>query len=64
LPGQSDTDADSVGHCVCNKADDIQATLVVIPSQDRSSVSELLLGSVTQHVLHRCKRPVLVAKGV
>lgn len=43
-------------------ADMIDADLIVIGSRGRGAVKGLLLGSVSQAILHEARRPVLVAR--
>lgn len=42
------------------KQEDISA--VVLGSHGKSNMSEMLLGSVSEHVIRHCKKPVLVIK--
>lgn len=41
-------------------ADDIDAAVIVVGSRGRSSVREIILGSVALHTLHHSHRPVIV----
>ena len=42
------------------KEEDISA--IVLGSHGKSNISEMLLGSVSEHVIRHCKKPVLVIK--
>lgn len=57
---KSETDTESVGHVLVKKADALGACFLALASNSRSRVAELFLGSVTQHVLHNSRRPVVV----
>lgn len=61
---KSETDTESVGHVLVKKADALGACFLALASNSRSRVAELLLGSVTQHVLHNSRRPVVVVPKV
>jgi nucleotide-binding universal stress UspA family protein len=57
---KSETDTESVGHVLVKKADALGACFLALATNSRSRVAELFLGSVTQHVLHNSRRPVVV----
>jgi nucleotide-binding universal stress UspA family protein len=61
---QSETDSQSVGHIICQKAEDLKSTLVVMGNHNKSSVAEFFMGSVSQYVTHHSKRPVLIVRGI
>ncbi|NIU81876.1 MAG: universal stress protein, partial [Candidatus Thorarchaeota archaeon] len=42
------------------KEEDISA--IVLGSHGKSNISEMLLGSVSEHVIRHCKKPVVVIK--
>ena len=42
------------------KQEDVAA--IVLGSHGRSNVAEMLLGSVSEHVIRHCKKPVIVVK--
>ncbi len=44
-------------------ADQIDAELIVMGTHGRSGVNRLMLGSVTEKVLHRTKRPLMTTRG-
>ncbi len=50
----------SAGPAICELADELDADMVVLGEYRRNLVSRLVLGSVTDHVVHHCTRPVLV----
>lgn len=47
---------------ICSRAETSGAGLVIMPAHGTRGFSRLLLGSVTEEVAHRCRRPVLVLK--
>ncbi len=53
-----------MGHIICQKAEDLRASLIVMANHNRSAVAELIMGSVSQYVMHHAKKPVLITKGV
>jgi nucleotide-binding universal stress UspA family protein len=57
---KSETDTESVGHVLVKKADALNACFLALATNSRSRVAEIFLGSVTQHVLHNSRRPVVV----
>jgi nucleotide-binding universal stress UspA family protein len=50
------------GHVVCDRAEELGADMVVLPSHGRTGLSRLFLGSVAERVVRLCKCPVLVLK--
>jgi len=50
------------GTVCADRAETIDAELIVLPSHGRSGVTRLLLGSVAERILRLSKRPVLVLK--
>lgn len=52
----------SPGHTICKIASDYQADLIAIGHRGRSGLSELLLGSVSNYVLHHAHCNVLVVQ--
>jgi nucleotide-binding universal stress UspA family protein len=50
------------GSVCADRAETIDADLIVLPSHGRSGVTRLLLGSVTERIVRLSKRPVLVLK--
>mmetsp|Transcript_7082 Transcript_7082/g.12121 ORF Transcript_7082/g.12121 Transcript_7082/m.12121 type:complete len:159 (+) Transcript_7082:51-527(+) len=61
---KSETDTESMGHIICQKAEDIKSTIVVMANHNKSGLTEWLAGSVSQYVMHHCKKPVLIARGI
>jgi nucleotide-binding universal stress UspA family protein len=51
------------GHCLCELARQWQADLIVIGRRGRSGLSELLLGSVSNYVMHHAPCSVLTVQG-
>lgn len=49
-----------VKHSIVTYISEAQPDIVIMSSHGRSGISRALLGSVTEHVLRHCKRPVLV----
>jgi nucleotide-binding universal stress UspA family protein len=52
-----------IGREICESADAYGADMIVIGSHGSSHTGELLLGSVSQYVLHHASCPVLVVRG-
>jgi nucleotide-binding universal stress UspA family protein len=50
------------GTVCADRAETLDAELLVVPSHGRSGVSRLLLGSVAERIIRLSKRPVLVLK--
>ncbi len=50
------------GTVCAERADTLNAELIVLPSHGRSGLSRLLLGSVTERIVRLASRPVLVLK--
>lgn len=50
------------GTVCADRAESLQADLIVLPSHGRSGISRLLLGSVTERIVRLATRPVLVLK--
>jgi len=50
------------GTVCAERAEALQADLIVLPSHGRSGISRLLLGSVTERIVRLATRPVLVLK--
>lgn len=48
------------GDRICEVAQEIQADLIVVGRRDRSGIEELLLGSVSNHVVHNSPCAVLL----
>ncbi|WP_299488587.1 universal stress protein [Acaryochloris sp. IP29b_bin.137] len=51
------------GHQVCDLARDWQADLIVVGRHGRTGLTELLLGSVSNHIVHHAPCAVLVIQG-
>lgn len=50
------------GSACCDRAEELAAELIVLPSHGRTGVSRLLLGSVAERIARLAKCPVLVLK--
>lgn len=50
-------------HQVCDRARDWQADLIVVGRHGRTGLTELLLGSVSNHIVHHAPCAVLVIQG-
>lgn len=53
----------AIGNSVCTLADSLDAAAVVLAGHRHSAWVELMLGSVTNHVIHHCNKPVVVLPG-
>ncbi|MEW5306820.1 MAG: hypothetical protein WDW36_009258 [Sanguina aurantia] len=60
---KSEVDTESLGHIVCEKAEELKATLVIMGNHGKGKVAEFFRGSVSQYVAHTCKRPFLLVRG-
>lgn len=50
----------TVGWAVCRKAEELQASPLVLAAHQKSKLEEMLLGSVSKFCVSHCKRPVLL----
>lgn len=50
----------SPGRAVVEVSDELGADLIVVGSRGRGGVAELVLGSVSHHLAHHARRPVLI----
>lgn len=57
---KSDTDTDSIGNVVCQRAEALAVVAVVMAGHSKSKVGDFFMGSVTNFCTHHCKKPVLV----
>lgn len=48
---------------ICEVAEEENVDLIVVGSHGHGAIDRLFLGSVSNAVLQRCKRPILVVKG-
>ena len=55
-----ETDNQSIGEIVCERAADLEAAAVIMAASGKGRVKEFFIGSVTNYCLHRCKRPVVI----
>jgi nucleotide-binding universal stress UspA family protein len=50
----------SPGRIICELADELNADLIILGRRDRSSLNELIVGSVSNYVLHHAPCSVLI----
>jgi nucleotide-binding universal stress UspA family protein len=55
-----ETDSDSIGTVLCKKAEELNASVLVVARRDKSKLQQFFLGSVSSFCLEHSKRPVLV----
>ena len=48
---------------ICECAEEVNADIVVVGSRGLGNIGSLVLGSVSERVVHKCPRSVLVVKG-
>lgn len=53
-------DKDSIWQAIVDVADELDAALIVTGSRGLAGVRSVLLGSVSNHVLHHAQRPTLI----
>ena len=51
-----------VGTSICHLADDLDVDLIVMGRRGRTGLTEAMLGSASNHVVHRSKRPVFIVQ--
>lgn len=49
-----------IGKAVCEKAEELEAAPLVLATHDKSYFERMLLGSISNYCLAKCKRPVLL----
>lgn len=59
---KSEVDSSNVGHVICQKAEELRATCVLMGSHNKGPVAEFFMGSVSQYVSHHCKTAVVIVK--
>lgn len=52
----------SSGQMICHVADEVDADVVVVGSHGRGFLKRVLIGSISEYVVHHCRRPVLVVR--
>ncbi len=50
------------GHCIADRARELEAELIVMPSHGRTGLAHLLIGSVAERVVRLAHCPVLVLR--
>jgi nucleotide-binding universal stress UspA family protein len=53
----------SVADKICECAEEVNADIVLVGSRGLGNIGSLVLGSVSERVVHKCPRSVLVVKG-
>ena len=56
-------DTRSIGEVVCERAEELGATAIVMAPHERGRVREWVVGSVCNHCLHHSETPVVVVRG-
>lgn len=59
---KSEVDTSSVGHIICQKAEELRASSVLMGNHNKGPLAEFFMGSVSQYVTHHCKVPVVIVK--
>lgn len=54
------TDTDSIGSITCKRAEQLNATALVMAKHNKGQIKEFFLGSVTSYCTHHSKVPVCV----
>ncbi|KXZ53367.1 hypothetical protein GPECTOR_7g1263 [Gonium pectorale] len=54
------TDNESIGAVICKRADQLNASCVVMAKHNKGAIKEFFVGSVCNYCTHHCKAPVLV----
>ncbi|GFH14123.1 methyltransferase, partial [Haematococcus lacustris] len=54
------TDNDSIGSVVCKRAEQLNASAIVLAKHNKGAVKEFFVGSVTNYVTHHCRLPVII----
>ena len=49
-----------IGSIICQRADQLQAALVVMAKHNKGALQEFFVGSSTTYCTHHCRSPVLV----
>ena len=57
-------DTESIWRTIVEVADELDVTLVVMGSRGLAGLRSMLLGSVSNHVLHHIHRPILIVPPV
>jgi nucleotide-binding universal stress UspA family protein len=60
---QTRVQSGSVVDKICECAEEVNADVVLVGSRGLGSIGNLILGSVSERVVHKCPRSVLVVKG-
>ena len=50
------------GQMICHVADEVDADVVVVGSHGRGFFKRVIIGSISEYVIHHCSRPVLVVR--
>ena len=60
---KGNTDRQSIGEAICNKASDLAAALVVMAAHNRGAMIRFIIGSTTQYCIEHCDKTVMVMHG-
>ncbi|KAG2492783.1 hypothetical protein HYH03_008944 [Edaphochlamys debaryana] len=54
------TDNESIGAVICKRAEQLQASCIVMAKHNKGAIKEFFVGSVCNYCTHHAKQPVLV----
>ncbi len=49
-----------IGLAVCKKAEELQASMLVMAAHNKSRFEEIIMGSTSKYCVAHCKKPVLL----
>ena len=58
-----DWEVNSITQAICQRAEEVKASLIIVSKHNKGMLKELFTGSVTSKVIHNSKIPVLVFHG-
>ena len=56
-------DRTGIGEAICDQADELQASAVIIAASSRKGRMRYVLGPTAEFVINCCQHPVVLAKG-